>query len=178
MKRPIRRLLPAALLLLVGAIWLFRPDPRVARAKALRSELFGAAGKQLPADQRRQKWQEYRAVTKGLTPAQRRALGGERRKQKQREIGRYFRMSPQEKARFLDAQIRREQQMRQSTQAGGGAAGWRGPGGANPFGKRSEQERDQRRQGFLDATTPAERAQMHEFMRDLSARRQQLGMRR
>src|SRR5262245_12910232 len=99
-----RRLLTACLLLLIVAVvWLFRPDPRVARAKSLRQELFGPAGKQLSAEQRQQKWREYREVTKGLTPAQRQQLSAEGRKQKQREVARYFRMPPREKAQFLDA---------------------------------------------------------------------------
>src|SRR5688500_12656571 len=151
-----RRLLMAGLILLiVGAVWLFRPDARVARAKALRQELFSPAGKQLSAEQRQQKWREFREVTKGLTPAQREQLSAEARKQKQREVARYFKMPPREKAQHLDAQIRREQQLRQKMQARGKAAGPGGRGAGPPpsKGKRSEQERDQRRQASLDRSS-------------------------
>ncbi len=178
-----RRLLAAGLLLLlVAAVWLFRPDPRVARAKALRQELFGPAGKQLSTEQRQQRWREYREVTKRLTPAQRQQLSAEGRKQKQREIARYFRLSPRERAQFLDQQIRREQQIRQQMQArggapgGGGGPGGRGAGASAPAGKRTEQERDQRRQGFLDRSSPAERAMMGQYMKDLNQRRSQLNL--
>src|SRR5262245_63111073 len=106
MSKKVRRLsLVALLLLIAGAIWLFWPDPRVAKAMALQQELFGPAGKQLPSDQRQQRWREFREVTKGLSPAQRRQLGAEGRKQKQREIARYFRLSPRERTQYLDQQI-------------------------------------------------------------------------
>jgi hypothetical protein len=173
-----KRLLTAGLLLLiVGTVWLFRPDPHVARARALRQELFSAAGKQLSAEQRQQKWREFREVTKALTPAQRQQLSGDGRKEKQRAIAQYFKMPPREKVQFLDAQIRREQQMQQKMQARGGAQKGRGPGASgrsSSVGKRSEQERDQQRQKFLDRSSPAERAMMNQYRKDLNARRNQL----
>src|SRR5262245_55339834 len=114
MNRKIRRLLAAVFLLLcLLALWLFGPDRKVARAKALRDELFGPASRQLSADQRRQKWEQYRGLTRAMTPAQRQLVSAEGRKRRQAEISRYFRLSPREKTQYLDAQIRREQQMQQ-----------------------------------------------------------------
>ena len=181
MNRKTRRVVAALFLLLcLLALWLFGPDRKVARAKALRDELFSAAGKQLAPEQRKQRWDEYRTLTKGMTPAQRDSLSAEGRKRRQQEIGRYFRLSPRERTAYLDAQIRREQQMQQKMQARGGPPGkGRGPGGNSAASsKRSEQERDQSRQGRLDSSSPAERAQMAQFRKELATRRQQLGIRR
>jgi hypothetical protein len=178
MSKKILRLVALLFLALLGAFWLFRPDPRLAKAKALQAELFGPQGKQLSPDQRTAKMREFRETTKGLSSTQRRQLGAEGRKQKQREIARYFTLPPREKVQFLDQQIRREQQFRQQMQARGGGAP-KGPPtkGAAPKGKGgTEQERDQRRQVRLDSTSPSERALMNQYMKDLNSRRSQLGI--
>src|SRR5436190_6710557 len=96
------------LVLLLGA-WLGWPDRRLAAAKALQQELFGPAGKQLSAEERRQKFRQLREATKGLTPAQRQWLSAEASKRRKQEIARYFSLSPQDKLRYLDQQIRRRQ---------------------------------------------------------------------
>jgi hypothetical protein len=165
------------LLLLLLLTWLAWPDPRLAKAAELRKELFGPAAKKLSDQERRQRWQEYRDLTKGLSPTQRRQLSSEGRREKQREIARYFGLPQAEKTRFLDNEIRR-QQARQGRSPNQGGAQPKGAGGARTKGggNSSPQERDKRRQGFLDGSSPAERALMSGFMRDLNARRAQLGL--
>jgi hypothetical protein len=90
------------LLLLLLLTWLAWPDPRLAKAAELQKELFGPAAKKLSDQERRLRWQEYREVTKGLSPARRRQLSSEGRREKQREIARYFGLPQAEKTRFLD----------------------------------------------------------------------------
>src|SRR5262245_33170414 len=179
-----KRWLAAVLLLLAGAgiVWACWPDGRLAKAKALQKELFGPGAKSLPPEQRKQKWQELRAVQKQLSPAQREELGAEMRKKRQAEMARYFKMSPKEKARHLDEIIKRQEQMKKSRQgqAKAGAKGSAPPGGPRPVfgsgGDRSPKGRDDRRQGFLDKSTPAERAQFTQFMKDLKDRRAKQGL--
>jgi hypothetical protein len=166
------------LLLLLLLTWLAWPDPRLAKAAELRKELFGPAAKKLSDQERRQRWQEYREVTKGLSPAQRRQLSSEGRRERQREIARYFGLPQAEKTRFLDNEIRRQQARQGRSPNPGGLGQSRGAGGARTKGggSSSPQERDKRRQGFLDGSSPAERALMSRFSRDLNARRAQLGL--
>src|SRR5262245_40761320 len=115
-----RYLLGALLLLLLFLLtWLAWPDPRMAKAAELRKELFGPAARKLSDQERRQRCQEYRELTKGLSPAQRRQLSSQGRREKQREIARFFGLSPAEKARYLDNVIR-SQQSRQARASGGG----------------------------------------------------------
>jgi hypothetical protein len=89
-------------------------------------------------------------------------------------------MSPKDKTRHLDRMIKEMEQRRQARQAQGGGRGQGPPGGGpnGPWGPRdrSASSRDASRQERLDNTTPAERAQMTQFFRDLNARRQQLGL--
>jgi hypothetical protein len=174
-----RRILLALVLILVILLvgrW-FWPDARAARAKQLQAELFSPEARNLSPEQRQARWREFREVTKALSPEQRRQLMAEGRKRKQAEIGRYFRMSPQEKTRYLDEQINRMERIRQNGKArAGGPPGGARARGASSGSNRSPQQRDQRRQQFLDSSTAAERAQMNAFMRDLNARRTQRGL--
>jgi hypothetical protein len=178
----IRRLLLAGVLLVLALVtgWLLWPDPNVARARELQQQLFGAEARKLSPKHRQQKWREYREVTKQLSPAQQQQLSAEARKQKQRELARYFTLSPQEKTRFLDEQIRRQERMHQGRPVQGQQVGNRGParGTARPGGSKggTVQEKDQRRQRFLDGSSPAERAQLTQFFREMNARRAQLGL--
>lgn len=172
-KRKWRWLALLVLLVAAGVGWACWPDGRVARAKELQKELF-AKGGALSAEQRREKWQELRGLTKQMTPAQRRELGAESRKRRQAEMARYFKMSPKEKERHLDGIIKRQEQMKKSQQAKGGGSGGGAPkGGA---GDRSTKGRDDRRQTRLDSSMPAERAQMGQYMKELRERRARLGL--
>jgi hypothetical protein len=172
LKRKRTWLLLALLLLLGGGVWSAWPDRKLARVHKMRKELFDPAARSLPAGERRRKWQELRAATEKLSPAQRQELAAQRRSRRREQMARYSRLSPREKTRFLDELIRRMEQRRQ--------AGGFGPGG-NAGGQaggrdRSSTGREERRQERLDASTPAERALMTQFFRDLATRRQQLGL--
>ena len=76
------------------------------------------------------------------------------------------------------------ERMRQGAGGPGGRGPGGGPGGAGsgpgnrpaPPGGRSPEARDERRRQFLDSGTPAGRAEFTQFMRDLNARRAQLGL--
>lgn len=170
-----RRYSVAALLflLLLLLTWLLWPDPRLAKAAELQKQLFGPDAKKLSDQERRQRFQEYRDLTKGMSSAQRRQLSSGRSREKQREIARYFGMSQTDKTRYLDDQIRRQQSRQgRGPGAAGGAGGGRPKGGSGS----SPQDRDKRRQRFLDGSSPAERAMMSRFRQDLNARRAQLGL--
>jgi hypothetical protein len=172
-----RRYSVAALLflLLLLLTWLLWPDPRLAKAAELQKQLFGPEAKKLSDQERRQRFQEYRDLTKGMSSSQRRQLSSARSREKQREIASYFGMSQADKTRYLDNQIRRDQSRQGRGQAGGQGKA-KGGSGAPARGSSSPQDRDKRRQGFLDGSSPAERAMMSRFRQDLNARRAQLGL--
>jgi hypothetical protein len=188
MKKPTRKqalVLVGLLLLLLlagAATHRWRRDRQVARAKELQRELFGQEGRNLSPEERGQKRQELRQVRQKMTPAQRRELTAEMRKRQRERMARYFALSAAEKEHYLDDQIQRMEEARQARQAAGGGPPGSSGGGGPPGGEqrggwgRSAAERDQRRQARLDSTTPEERAQFTQFMRDLSARRAQLGL--
>jgi hypothetical protein len=175
MKKPTRKQVLAVagalvVLLIVLGVWLFRPDPQMAKVKALQQELSAAGG----AD-RRQKWQQLGEELRKLTPGQRQALRGDFRKRRQEQLSRYFTLSKEEKTRWLDEQINRMEAMRRSGQANG--RGGNGPNPPVPGGRNlSPDEREQRRRTMLDQTTPEERAQRDQFLHDLNARRLQRGL--
>jgi hypothetical protein len=178
-----KRWLAAVVVLLIaaGTVWALWPDGRVAKAKALQKELFSPEARNLSPEQRKQKWQELREVQKQLSPEQKKELGAEMRKKRQADMGRYFAMSPKDKEKHLDAIINKQEQMKKAWQGKGGL-GKGGPGKA-PAGlvqggprDKSPKGRDDRRQKFLDSSTPAERAQVHQFMKDLKDRRAKRGL--
>jgi hypothetical protein len=182
-----RRWLLALLLLLLcgGACWCAWPDARLAQARRLQQELSDPASRNLPEEERREKWRALREASKQLSPAQRQKLRADSRKRRQAEMARYFRMSEEEKARYLDEQIARMEKMRQDRQArgadqarGAGRSAGQTPsaGDPAPSDSRTVSTRDERRQDRLDATTPAERAQFTQYFHDLNERRAQLGL--
>src|SRR5262249_40189886 len=144
----------AVVLVLLGAVaaWAFWPNPELARAKALRKDLSGEAGRKLAPEDRRQKWEECRAAQEELSPDRGKEVWEEARKERQAEIDRYFKMSKEEKVRWLDQQIDRMESMRRQWQANGGGPGGQqrqgnGPGGRNNL---SPEEREKRRKERLD----------------------------
>src|SRR5947209_18134086 len=78
-KEPRRRkrwllLLLLLLLLTGGAVWATRPDPHLVRAKELQAELFSPEARNLPPEERKAKFEQYRAELKSLTPEQKKEL--------------------------------------------------------------------------------------------------------
>jgi hypothetical protein len=179
-----RRRAALALLLFLLALltWWLWPDGRLARARDLQRGLFAESGRSLPPEQRRAKFTEFRQAMAGLSPWQRAELGQDMMKRRMEELKRYAKMSPSEKRKALDNDIRRQEEMRRRRQANGGPArpggGAAGPGGPRGLGGRPQtpEEREQRRQRRLDHTTPEFRALTDQYRRDLAARRQQLGL--
>jgi hypothetical protein len=174
----------AVLLLLAGGLgaWYFWPDGQLARVKELRQELLSDTSRKLPADQRRQKWQEFRKEEEKLSPGQRKSLWEEMRQRRKKDVEHYFTLTKAEKTRWLDEQIdRREARRREWQAAGGNGAGGGGPGGGQGGGPGgganvSPEEREKRRKQMLDSTTPEERAQFDQLRKDLAARRSQRGL--
>ncbi len=192
MKKRISLIL-VALLLICGTSWgiwrLCRTD-KLAKVRQLQ-----AAMAKLPPDQRGQQFQQIRQAMAELTPAQReeagRAMWQQRQRQMQRTAAIYAALPPDQKQAFLDKQIdemeRRRQEMEAARQqaAQGGAAGsqgdgqggrGRGPGASNPNGNVAGQQRANRRMQMLDSSTPADRAQMHNYFQALQGQYAQRGM--
>jgi hypothetical protein len=167
----------------------YRANRQLAQVKQMQKELFSPETRGLSPEERREKFQNLRELQKGLTQAQRDALMAEARKRRQEQMNRYFAMSQAEKTRHLDEQIQRMEERRRQFQANaaqrggspGGGPNGRGPGGAGGPGQpgapdRSVATRDRERQARLDSTSPTERAQFTQYMKDLNARRTQLGL--
>ena len=118
----------AALLVLVLAIWYFRPNAQAAKVRQLQSDLF-AASSQLTADQKKQKFEALRAESEKLSPADRKEVRKDMEKQFQTKMNseavQYLAMSPAERRKVIDAKIAKEQTMQQKRPAnppGGNAA--------------------------------------------------------
>jgi hypothetical protein len=181
-----RWLLLALLLLLLAALgWVLWPNRALAKVRQMQKELADPAARNLSAEERRQKRLALRAAAAKLSAAQRAQLRAEARKRRLAAMHRYFALSAADRERYLDEQIQRAEQRRQAAAANGqgrgfGAGGRAGGGGAADAsatgGTPTPGSRDERRQDRLDSTTPAERAEMTQFFRDLNARRQQLGL--
>jgi hypothetical protein len=163
-----------ALILLIGAIciiWRLLPDRQLARARKLQGQL---ADRSLDIDQRRLLRDQFRQEMQGLSAEQRRSLFGDRRRQMAGRIHQYFQLAKQDRLAYLDAQIDRMQKARPERQGnppfGNGAVqriSWQS---GNP------QDREQRRKEWLDKTTPQDRAERQQFMKDLRDRMQQRGI--
>jgi hypothetical protein len=174
---------------LVLLVWLLWPNRNLARVRALQGELFGDAGKALSPEQRQAQFAALREATRNLSSAQRQELAADGMRREQDRLAHYVKMSPQEKRKYLDDQINRQEEMRrrmQQQQANGARPGGRGmafgpggPGGPGGRGNRpppSAEEKEKRRKQMLDRTTPEFRAHTDQYRRDLEARRQQRGL--
>jgi hypothetical protein len=183
----------AVLLLLLGLgglAWAVRPDPHLARAKELQKELFSPEARNLPPEERKARFAEFREQVKHLTADQKWELSAPMREKQKAEMDRYFAMSPREKTKYLDERIDRSEKMRKEWEqkAARGNSG-RPPGvgsGARPGGNkagaaggrppRSAEGIEKRRKQSLERTTPEERARMDQFRKDMSDRRRQRGL--
>ena len=187
-KRKRRRALLALLLLLLlsyAGYRAFATNPDVDKVNELRKEL---SAPDLTPEQRREKFQQLREAMDRLSTEDRRdisrAMSQERYKRSEADMQRYTRMSPRERTQYLDEQIKRMEEWRkQREQAGqGGASSSRSGSTAAPTGtsgtrpQPSAEERERLRKQRLDGTTPEYRAMRDQYMKDLQARRQQLGL--
>ncbi|MCI0460392.1 MAG: hypothetical protein L0Z62_25855 [Gemmataceae bacterium] len=174
-----------ALILLLGGWWAYdrlTGDDRPARARELRAQLSGEAGRNLPPDKRRELWKELGATMKQLTPAQRLNLSKEREKEFEKRLAAYFRLPRQQQIAYLDRQInemearRKEWERAAKAKGKGGTALKGGPPGKGTFGPKDPEARERARKLRLDQSTPEARAQRAEYFRQLTQRRQQRGL--
>jgi hypothetical protein len=173
------------LLLLTGVgMRLFVANPRLARVKKMREELFTPAGQDLSPSERREKVAAFRQEQEKLSPEERKTLWDDMRKKRRKELEDYAKMSQEDKNKFLDDRINQMEAQRASWQrrnSGNGGGGQPPPFGApqaNAGGRfnLSQDEREHRRKEWLDSTTPEERVLRDQFLKDLQARRAQRGL--
>lgn len=170
------------LLLLVLVLGATRGDPQLARARELRDRLTGDAAKKLPAEERQALWKEFGKQMKELSPEQREELWKDRKPPFEEQIDKYFSLPRNKQVAFLDEQINRMEAARKKWAAGKTARGGKGPVGiaavakTGPGKSLDPQERERRKRGRLDRSTPEQRAKRTEFFRALNQRRQQRGL--
>lgn len=163
------------LLILLAAAWMFGlfggTDPVVAEMQQLRDQL-----RDLPDDQRRAAWDNYRQRMEGLTDAQRDALRGDRGQWQQfaqQRMDEFFQLPPDKQREWLDEMIdRMEQRRKERAQNPNANRAGRGDRGRNM----TDAQRDQRRKERLDRTSPKMRAQFTEFGRRINDRRAERGL--
>jgi hypothetical protein len=193
-----KRFLTMGLILFLG--WMIilivqssRASANMRKMKQLQSELFAKDTKISP-EERKQKFDQLREVSKNLTTQQRQQLRNEGQKRQEDELRRYSQLSPKDKVNYLDQRINQMETMRKQNQGnngpqakGNGPSGANGPPGAkgpsNGFGGRtgggstkSAEEREKARKQRLDNTTPELRALRNQFRQDMEKRRQQRGL--
>jgi len=169
------------LALLTWVVWSLWPDSQLAKVQELRQQLSRENLRNLSPEERREKFKELRAEMDKLSPDQKRSLFEERRQAQRERMNKFFQMSKAEQTAELDKMIKRMQdanKRRQADQANNGQNGNQAAGPRPWGGGRSNdpEERQRRRQSFLDNTTPEDRAQMALFRQMLNSRRQQLGL--
>jgi hypothetical protein len=168
--------------IVLALAWWLWPDGRLAKARELREELFSEASQSLSPEDRRAKFEQLRDMTRNLSDADRRAMFQDRQKRQEDDLRLYAQMSPAEKKQRLDRDIKRQQEFAQRMQnnpngGGGPGFGGGGPGGPGGAGRPSTpQDQEQRRKQRLDNTTPEFRELRDQYHRDLTARRQELGL--
>jgi uncharacterized membrane protein len=158
----------------MGAVWYLRPDPRVLKVRQLQAQLMSEAGRSLPAEQRRQAFQQMREEMRQLPPEKRRQMFGDQRQRRRQETEKYLKLSKGEKVAYLDRQIDRMEVMRKEFAAMRAQGG--NPGGPPRPRAQTDDEREQRRRQRLDATTPEQRAALDQIRQDMAQRRQERGL--
>jgi len=151
-------------------------DPKVAELQQLRDENFERM-EQMPDEERRAQWGEFRARVDELSDEQRREFfEGSRDFFQARMLDRMnhlLDLPPEEQKKELDEQIDRMEQRRKEREAGGEARGDRG-GGGGPGGRGGGGGNGGK--GRLDRSTPEMRAKMDRYRDLLNARREERGL--
>jgi hypothetical protein len=185
-KRPVRtpffqrrwvRVTTFALMLvaLYGLYRAIRPDPNLKKVRQLQAEF--AQAKNWTPEERQEKGKQMRAAMSQLSSAQREELREEGQERFEQRLREYANMSPTDKARHLDEQIRRAEQMRQRfSQRNPNAQRPQNTGQNGPRRGQSAEEREKRRKDRLNRTSPEFRALRDQYRKDLAARRQQWGL--
>jgi hypothetical protein len=184
----------ALVLLLLGVAGAGRylgPARQMARVRELRDDLRSEAVRNLPDDERRDRWRQFGEEMKKLTEEQRNELGQEREQEFLKEVASYFTLSRPEQVAYLDRQIDRMEAGRKRWEAaraaravqkakeessGAAPSPSAGPKGRGDRPPATAEEKDRRRRDRLDRHTPEQRAQLVEYRRQFDARRQQRGL--
>jgi hypothetical protein len=170
-----------ALLLAVSAAWALgmfhRTDPQVAELQQMRDEMF--AERDVPREERRQQFNEFRQRMDNLSEEQRQQLWQSGREEWTRRIeermDEFFALAPEEQQQRLDEIIDRMVERRQQREQNPGGDGRRG-GGRGDWQNMSDAQRDARRKQRLDQTSPKMRAQFTEFRRMMEDRMEERGL--
>ena len=176
------------LLCMLFGYWWTRPSAAMGHVRDMQKELFAVPRDKMPADERKQKFDDLRAEREKLSDDERNALrkemGQEFQKKRSAEAIAYLKMSPAERQKVIDQKIAREQKATASPN--GNAANRPGPtasaapGGdsGTPNGPKSmtAEDRDNRRRDMLIHGSADARAGMDQMRIDMAVRRVQLGL--
>jgi hypothetical protein len=182
LKKHRRWLLALLFLLVVGGLgWAVRPDPTVARAKALQAELFADRPAGPPSAETKAKMDEFRTLTKTMSDSQRADLFAPMREKAKAEFDRYFTLSKKEKTQYLDTLIDQGEKFRKEREKAGktaapGTGGPPGGGFRGPAGGGGPDAAKDRGKARLDHSTPEDRAKRDQFRKDMDDRRKQRGL--
>jgi hypothetical protein len=193
-KRPWLKRTALAIVLVVGVYycWKWYADySAMARVTALQEKMADA---NLTSDERRQNFEDMRKAMSQLSSSQREQLFTMDMKRREQEMDRYLSMSKAEKKQYLDKRIdemvkrskstnntanqkktanqnnstQQKQQQVSATNRQNGSS----PNGSN----RTPEQKDDRRKGMLDKTTPDMRAKMDVFRKDMEQRMKERGV--
>lgn len=172
----------AALLLAVGGAWALgmfhRTDPQVAELQEMRSQLF--ADREVPREERRQQFSEFRQRLDNLSEEQRQQFWqsgrGEWMRRVEERMDEFFALAPEEQQQRLDEIIDRMIERRESRDQNPRPEGRRGGRGWGGWQNMTDAQRDARRKQRLDRTTPKMRAQFTEFRRMMNDRLEERGL--
>jgi hypothetical protein len=193
-------------LVLMLSVWWLRADPRIAKVREMRNELFAKSDKPMSAEEKKERFAALRAEEEKLSPDARKELrkemGEQMQEKRSAEAVAYLSMSPAERRKMIDQRLAKEKAMTQQMQkkpvgpaaasgkaptGGTGVAPPPGAFGANPGapggpggpqGKQAStpESRDDRRRNMLIHVSPQARAGMDQMRADMALRRAQLGL--
>ena len=179
-------LLGFLLIIGLGTVWgwsYFHTDPQLAKVHQIRKALTTEVARDMPREERREKWLAFRKEVEALTPEQQQSLRREQMGQfaqrMEQHLDEFLALSPEQRTESLDEQIDQMEQRRQEWEqrraergdGEGRRGGWDRGGRNNDPGVRNQWRRRR-----LDATSPELRAKMTEYRRLMNDRRRQRGL--
>ncbi|QDU59711.1 hypothetical protein Pan216_05430 [Planctomycetes bacterium Pan216] len=173
----------AAVVVVAGGVFLWRQyqvRAQIAHVEQLRNDIMSPKTRELPPEERREKFEKLRTEFEKLPKTNQKELWS--RNPFQQSIDRYFDLPEEEKTAYLDRMIdegeKRFKEFRERA-AKNKAEGKRpqGPPGG-PFGGRQAtgEQRNEWRQKMLDNSSPQQRAKFTKFFEDMRNRRQERGL--
>lgn len=193
MNRKTAIVVSVSIFLIVGiAAWARnkQEDQETTALKQLQAEVFSKEARELPEEERREKFTEYQQRYDQLSESQRRMVRGQMRDGMQQrmsaKIHEYFTLPKSQRVAFLDRQIndmekrRRQFASRRATQesrtGGRGGPPDRGARGRNMTEAEKKERRDRFKRAHLGRSTPQQRAEMSEYIEALRKRREERGL--